>query len=93
MRNFFTGIWDWENFTGIWDWENFTGIWDYRYLCRGIQCKGRREARASLRRGGNVEGPESVLFPLGPCEKGLRGEWGEKHYRGRGELGGAVSTD
>ena len=45
-------FWMRKKFTGIWDWENFTGIWDYRYLCRGIQCKGRREARASLRRGG-----------------------------------------
>ena len=71
----------------------FTGILDYLYLCRGIQCKGRREARARLRRGGDVEGPESVLYPLGPCEKGLGGEWGEKLYRGRGELGGAVSAD
>ena len=33
-------------------------------------------------RGGNVEVPEGVLFALGPCEKGLRGEWGEKRYRG-----------
>ena len=44
-------------------------------------------------RGGNVEVPEGVLFALGPCEKGLRGEWGEKLYRGRGELGGAVSAN
>jgi hypothetical protein len=55
------------------------GITDYRYLCRSIQCKGRREVRASLRREGNVEGPESVLFPLGPCEKGLsQGRVGRK---------------
>ena len=40
-----------------------------------------------------MEGPESVVFPLGPCEKGLRGEWGEKLYRGRGKLGGAVSAN
>ena len=62
-------------------------------------CAGLHSARVDGRHeliwggGGNVEVPEGVLFALGPCEKGLRGEWGEKRYRGRGKLGGAVSAN
>ena len=37
--------------------------------------------------------PCSRLDPVRNDSARLRGEWGEKHYRGGGELGGAVSTD
>ena len=33
------------------------------------------------------------MVPLGPCEKGLRGEGGEEFYRGRGEFSSTISAD
>ena len=56
----------------------FTGILDYLYLCSGIQCKGRREARARLRRGGMSRDQRVSCSRLDSVRKGS-GESGKKN--------------